>query len=130
MLTTENTDQKQIFTSLKKILSKYNPPFVNGNVKTDKSQYHLWSKVPVSIQGRKPKQVYFAGIIIQKNFVGFYYMPVYTNSKLKQVFEPELLSMLKGKSCFHIKKLDSKIEKQIASALKIGFKMYKEHKWI
>ena len=126
----EQADLDEIFGSLKKILSKFDRSFVEGNVKTDKPQYHLWSKNKISIQGRKPKQVYFAGIIIQKRFVGFYYMPVYTDTKLKDFFEPELLSLLKGKSCFHIKKLDSKLKKQIVSALELGFRQYKKREWL
>ena len=126
----KQTDLNEIFDSLKKILSKFDDIFVEGDVKTDKLQYHLWSKNKISIEGRKPKQIYFAGIIIQKNFVGFYYMPVYADTKLKDFFEPELLSLLKGKSCFHIKKLDSKLNKQIISALDLGFRQYKKRKWL
>jgi len=86
------------------MLEKYSSSFTVDTVKTDKPQYHLWSKNKISIQRRKPKQVYFAGTTIQKNFVEFYYMPAYTTTHLKDFFEPELLSLLKGKSCFHIKK--------------------------
>ena len=126
----KQTDLDETFDSLKKILSKFDGYFVEGNVKTDKIQYHLWSKNKISIEGRKSKQVYFAGIIIQKNFVGFYYMPVYVDTKLKDFFEPKLLSLLKGKSCFHIKKIDSELKKQIASALNLGFKQYKKRRWL
>lgn len=35
----------------------------------------------------------------------------YEEIELKEFFEPELLSLLKGKSCFHVKNLDSKIKK-------------------
>jgi len=130
MVNSELTDFQGIFDSIKKLLAKYAPPLVQGNVKTTKQQYHLWSKDKVSIEKRKPKQVYFAGIIIQKNFVGFYFMPVYSDTKLVDFFEPELLSLLKGKSCFHIKKLDVKTKGQIDRALKLGFREYKKRKWI
>ena len=126
----EQKELKEIFDSLKKILSKFDGTFVQGKVKTDKPQYHLWSKNKISIQGRSPKQIYFAGIIIQKNFVGFYFMPVYADTKLKDFFEPDLLSLLKGKSCFHIKKMDSKLKKQIVSALTLGFRQYKKREWL
>lgn len=124
------SDLQEIFESLRKLLGKFDKNFVQGNVKTDKPQYHLWSKNKISIEGRKPKNVYFAGIIIQKNFVGFYYMPVYADTKLKDFFGPELLSLLKGKSCFHVKKLDPKLKKQIAAALSLGFEQYKKRKWL
>jgi len=39
---------------------------------------------------------------------------------VKDVFRPELLKLLKGKSCFHIKQLDANLEKQIKEALEKG----------
>lgn len=53
-------------------------------------------------------------------------MPVYTDTDLKDVFGAELLNLLKGKSCFHVKTLDAKLEKQIASALKKGYQLCKK----
>lgn len=57
-------------------------------------------------------------------------MPIYIDKELKDVFETELLNLLKGKSCFHIKKIDKKLEKQIKKALDIGFDLYKKRRWI
>ncbi|MCP4049961.1 MAG: hypothetical protein GY730_04565 [bacterium] len=57
-------------------------------------------------------------------------MPVYTDTVLKEVFKPELLSLLKGKSCFHIKKIDPDLENQITDALKKGYDLYKKRDWI
>ena len=72
----------------------------------DASHYDLWSIKDLVIEGRKRKEVYFAGLIIQKSYVGFHFMPVFAEAHLKPVFAPELLELLKGKSCFHFKKLD------------------------
>lgn len=118
----------KIFKRLKKILKKYENPLVP---KFDlDSKYDLWSKKDVVIAGRKRKEVYFAGLIIQSNYVGFYYMPVYVKAEMKKVFKPELLGLLKGKSCFHIKKLDHTLERQIKDALRKGYALYKERGWI
>ncbi len=94
------------------------------------SKYDLWSFKEVEVAGRKRKEVFFASIIIQSRHVGLYYMPVYTDTDLKDVFEPELLKLLKGKSCFHIKKLDSILERQIKEALEAGYQLYKRRGWI
>ena len=118
----------QIYNRLKKILKEYEGP-LKPKFDLD-SKYDLWSFKDIEIDGRKRKEVYFAGLIIQSSYVGLYYMPVYADINLKDVFEPELLSMLKGKSCFHIKKLDDKLEKQIKKALKIGYNLYKKRGWI
>lgn len=90
------------------------------------SKYDPWSFKEVKIAGRKGKEVFFSSIITQSSYVGFYYMSVYIDTNLKEVFEPESLSLLKGKSCFHIKKIDDKLKKQIKKALKIGFQLYKK----
>jgi hypothetical protein len=117
-----------IFDKLKKILKKYENP-LKPKFDLD-SKYDLWSFKDLEIAGRKRREVYFAGLIIQSNYVGFYFMPIYTDTKLKDVFEKELLSTLKGKSCFHIKSLDSKLEKQIKNALKLGYELYEKKGWV
>jgi hypothetical protein len=66
----------------------------------------------------------------QSSYVGFYYMSIYTDVDIKDLFEPELLALLKGKSCFHVRKLDKKLEKQIAKALRVGHQLYKKRGWI
>jgi len=38
---------------------------------------------------------------------------------------PDLRKLLKGKSCFHIKKLDENLVNQIETALKEGLNYYK-----
>lgn len=117
-----------IFQRLKIILKEYEGPFTP---KFDlDSKYDLWSIKNIEIDGRKRKEVYFAGLIIQSKYVGFYFMPIYTDTNLKDGFDPDLLKLLKGKSCFHIKELDAKLEKQIRKALKIGFKLYKSRGWV
>lgn len=124
-------DLNDIFDKLKSLLSKYSPPLT---VKTEnvngKPSYHLWSVKNLKIAKRKRKEVYFAGIITQKDYVGFYYMPVYTNKEFTQFFKPEFLKLLKGMSCFYIKKLDDELLRQIETALEKGFQLYKERGWV
>lgn len=121
-------ERKEIFDQVKTLIKKYEPPFI---ARSDfDSRYELWSEKDVEIAGRKRKEVYFAGLIIQSNYVGFYYMPVYAETTLKDVFGSELLATLKGKSCFHIKKLDEKLLSQIKKSLEAGFKLYKKRGWV
>ena len=122
------TDLDLIFSSLKGLLEAYRPPLV-AKVET-KGRIDLASIKDVVIAGRKRSEIYFASAIIQKGYVGFYFMPVYTTPQMKEFFPPELLSLLKGKSCFHIKKLDRKLLAQIRKALKDGFKLYKTRGWV
>lgn len=117
-----------IFQKLKEILKEYE------NSLTPKfdldSKYDLWSFKDLEIAGRKRKEVNFASLIIHSKHVGFYFMPIYSDTDLKDVFDPELLSTLKGKSCFHIKKWDEQMETQIRKALKIGYTLFTERGWI
>ena len=117
-----------IFQKLKRILMEYEDP-LKSKFDLD-SKYDLWSFKEIEIVGRKRKEVNFATLIIHSKHVGFYFMPIYSDADLKEVFDPELLSTLKGKSCFHIKNLDEQMETQIRKALKIGYDLYNERGWI
>ena len=121
-------DLLEIFLELRALLAQYSPPFQPKN-DTEK-YYDLWSFKDLVIEGRKRKEVYFAGIIIQKDYVGFYFMPVYAEPEVKVFFKPELLSRLKGKSCFHIKELTPELREQIREALVQGFELYKKRGWV
>ncbi|OGU15721.1 MAG: hypothetical protein A2X61_08285 [Ignavibacteria bacterium GWB2_35_12] len=121
-------DLSKIYKRLKSILKKYENP-LKPKMDLD-GKYDLWSFKALEIEGRKRTEVYFAGLIIQSKYVGFYFMPVYSDVNILDVFKPELLKTLKGKSCFHIKYLDDTLEKQIKEALEIGYKLYKKRGWI
>jgi hypothetical protein len=117
-----------IFKQVRTLISQYSPPLV---AKKDQADYYdLWSLKDVVIAGRKKKEVFFAGAIIQKGYVGFYFMPVYVNKEMKKIFAPELLSLLKGKSCFHLRRSDSAIMFQIEEAIKAGFDIYRKNGWV
>ena len=123
----------RIFNTLKIIMEKYSPPF---SVKTPsealkkKRSYELTSYKNVVIAGRPRDEVYFAGLILQKNYVGFYYMLAYADPDVKAELSPEFLSLLKGKTCFHIKSTDKPILDQVKKALDLGLKGYKERGWV
>jgi hypothetical protein len=122
------SDLDEIFQAVKTLLQTYAPPLT---AKTDEAQrYELWSVKDLIIEGRKRKEVFFAGLIVQKGYVGFYFMPVYTDTDLKPVFAPELLKLLKGKSCFHLKKLEPALLDQIRAALQAGFEIYQNRGWV
>ena len=93
-------------------------------------QVSLVSEKQVVIEGRPRAELYFAGALIQKGYVGFYYFPVYCHPPLANLLKPELHKCLKGKSCFHIKRLDPLLLAQIEEALAIGYRFYAERGWI
>lgn len=118
-----------IFEAIKKMLTPYNKGTMILSGGSD-GKVGVISKKPVEILGRKRDELWFAGILIQKGYVGFYYMPVYTDPAIKKLIKPELLKFLKGKSCFHIKKFDKAIFLQIKEALAIGYKDWRQRGWV
>ncbi len=127
----EPADLDAIFDRLETSLRRYVPPFVErtGGVK-GKRDRQLWSERAVEVAGRKRDEVSFAGLIAQKGYVGFYFMPVYTHAEQTAVFAPELLALLKGKSCFHVKRLDDALVGHVDAALATGFALYRERGWV
>lgn len=116
-------DLVSVFDQIKKLISKYS----KGNYKViaDKpGHFELYYGKEVEIAGRKYPEVAFASLLVQKGYVGFYFFPVYIDASIKNKIKPELLKTLKGKTCFHIKKNDPVLLKQIGEALEAGNKYY------
>lgn len=122
------SDLQTIFNTLRPLLARYQPPLLPKH--NDSHYYDLWSHKDLVIAERKRKEVFFAGLIIQKSYVGFYFMPVYSDAEVLDLFQPDLLRLLKGKSCFHIKKLDPELLAQIDAALQTGYALYQQKGWI
>jgi hypothetical protein len=121
-------DLKDIYNALRPLLAKYSPPLV-ATFDLD-SRYELWSQKEVFFAGKKRSEVFFAGLIIQRHYVGLYYMPIYSSPGMKKVLGKELVARLKGKSCFHITALDRTLTAQIRQALKAGMGMYRKNGWV
>ena len=118
-----------IFEKIKALLL----PYVKGEMKMhggDGGKIALINNRPLVIDGRKKPGMWFASALVQKGYVGFYYMPVYMNEPVRKQLHPELLKCLKGKACFYIKKEDPVIYAQIKDALKIGFDDYRKKGWV
>jgi hypothetical protein len=127
-------DLGAIFDELQAMMAVYVPPFtVGGGQIRAKRDYHLIVPVPVMVApnayGGKPYPVAMASLILQKGYVGFYYMPVYMDPGVKKKLAPEFARLLKGKSCFHVKALTPGVREGITSALEIGVKCFRERGW-
>lgn len=124
-------DLDEIFDRIERSLRRYSPPLAarTGTVR-DKRDVHLWSEKAVEVAGRPRDEVFFAGAIVQKGYVGFYFMPVYSDADKKELFAAELLRLLKGKSCFHVRALDDELLRAVDDALEGGFELYRDRGWI
>ena len=119
----ETTDFKEIFTRIKKQMLPYSKKM---EVRVDKeSVYHIYIIKEVELAGRKYKEIYFGGVLIQKTMVAFYFFPIYSHPT-EFVIPAPIKKNLKGKSCFNFKKLDDAQEKAIGQLLKEGLALYKK----
>lgn len=76
------------------------------------------------MQGKqKVDGYYFASIVPKPKDIRLYFFPIYTHA---DAFSPseELNKCLKGKSCFHIKKLSPELETEITEMVKKGVELY------
>ncbi|MGH9746110.1 MAG: hypothetical protein ACRD59_08380 [Candidatus Acidiferrales bacterium] len=123
-----------IFDSLRRLFLRHAPPFqpTHGKIRA-KRDLHLTAPHPVVIPGAyggKPVHPDMASLILQKDYVGFYFMPVYMDPALKKKLSPSLVALLKGKSCFYIKKLDPELLGHIEFALEEGVKSFRQRRWL
>jgi len=125
-------DLDYIFNELKKILKKHAfdldtfEEFLNSKAKIKKDSYHLYGKKQVEKYSKKQK-VFLAGIVKQNNYVGFYFMPIYSDPDKFKLSE-EMEKILHGKTCFYIK--DPSPFNQVEQLLIQGKKLYKKKGWI
>jgi hypothetical protein len=125
-----------IFNELKQILVNNSGDFfesdqyIGSQAKKKKPGYHLYGKKEVSLFGKKPQKIYIAGVIQQKNYVSFYFSPIYSHPDEFKNISPNLKNTLKGKSCFNINNLAPQILKELEKLLERGIEKYKEIKWI
>ena len=117
-----------IFARLKSVLGSYSPPM--KAVSDSAKRYDLYTTKEVEMFGRKYPSLYFAGIKLQKGSVGFYYFPLYMYPEMLADIPPELKKLLKGKTCFHIKKYDEEIFRQVEKVMKEGLKCYTKKNFI
>ena len=127
---------EDIFLEIKKIIKGQSSNFlikdqyIGSQAKQKKPAYHLYGSKEVSLFGKKPQPTYIAGVIQQKNYISFYFSPIYSHPDSFTSISSDLKKFLKGKSCFNINKTTPQLLKEIEDILKKGIELYKEIEWI
>ncbi|HXX99677.1 MAG TPA: hypothetical protein VEI54_02080 [Candidatus Limnocylindrales bacterium] len=126
---------ESVYEELVGMMKRHAPPFRTDLpcVSGKKKGCQLAVPKPVAVPGAyggKPVNLQMAAVILQKGYVGFYLMCIYMNDGVKKKLSPALLKLLQGKTCFHVKKLDDGLRKDIAAALEMAEKDYRERGWI
>lgn len=120
----------EIYDALYKEVKPYEKGVLKPTIDIQ-GKYDLWAKKKVFAAGKMRDEFAFVGLILQSNYVGFYFMPIYTNPEdVRPEIAPDLLKSLKGKSCFHIKKVDKDVLEEIREAMKVGYAQYKKNGWL
>ena len=122
------TNLIEIFQTIR---AQMQPYAVEGfKVKTDSDlAYHLSTDQQHNKQHIENTEIYFFGVEVKSDYVGFYYNPIFTAKEIDLIFFPDLTSILKENDCFQITQLDNELLKSISNALKLGAKMYKQKEW-
>lgn len=109
-----------VFDSLRDILKKYEPRLI---VLHDKpGNYYL--NTPYC--ERFKKEVCFGAATIKKNYVSYYFMPIYGCPEMVRDLSPELNARMQGKACFNFKEVDRELFKELAQLTKAGFDRFKK----
>lgn len=118
------TDPKEIDNVLRTIIKAHVGPLQFR--KDDDSGLEAAGTIPTMQGKQKVDGIYFASVIPKPKDARLYFFPIYTDPTHFENIAPELRKCLKGKSCFHIKKLDDTLKKHITEMVSIGIKRYQE----
>lgn len=106
---------KETFEHLKPLLLPYEKTLTNKAKAS--GCYELYSIKKLILNGKEKDEMFFAGLMTKKDYIGFYFMPIYTHPDEFTDLPEELKKRLKGKSCFHIKKPDAALDKHFEERL-------------
>jgi hypothetical protein len=115
-----NNEFRAVFEKLRDILKKYEPRLV---VLHDKpGSYYL--NTPYCHEFKK--EICLGAATIKKNYVSYYFMPIYGCPEMVQGLSPELKARMQGKACFNFKKVDDDLFKELAQLTKTGIQRFKK----
>jgi hypothetical protein len=123
-----------VYKAVERLMLTYSPPFRTdiSCVTRGKKSLQLTVPKPVAVPGAyggKPTKLMMSGLILQKDFVGFYLMCIYMNDAVKKKLSPRLLKLLKGKTCFHLKCIDDDLLRDIRHALNLSVSVFRQKDW-
>lgn len=84
-----------------------------------------------TMQGKqKVDGIYFASVVPKPKDIRLYFFPIYTHKDAIGFLSEDLSKMLKGKSCFHIKRLDDTLIQEISTMISKGVSTYQAAGWL
>lgn len=117
---------KEVFEKIKSVLQKQCPPMVIS--KDDENNFELIGNKPVPYGSTKKivPGMFFVSIILNKTMVSFHFFPMYLNKEIYEPLVPNMIKLLKGKTCFNIKDDKEINEKELNALLSKGIDVWKK----
>lgn len=117
----------EIESELRALLKTACPPLIVSKEKADILEVSGTKEV---MQGKQKVQGhYFASIVPKPKDTRLYFFPIYTHPNAFKL-SSDLQKMLKGKSCFHINKLDKQIKAELKAMINKGLDLYQNDQLI
>jgi hypothetical protein len=113
-----------IFEKIKSVLQKQSPPMVVS--KNIKDCFELIGNKPVPYGSKKVMApgMYFCSVLVRKDMISFHFFPIYMKREMFEPLIPNMIKLLKGKSCFNFKKPEHIDEKELSALLKKGIEAW------
>jgi hypothetical protein len=109
-----------LFARLKTLLTPYAPSLTI--IDDEPGKYFL--ETGYSEKWKKP--LFFGSVVVQKNYVSYYLMPVYMYPDLLEGISPELKKRMQGKSCFNFKQVDEMLLAELGSLTQQSFTRFQK----
>lgn len=125
-------EQRKIFSQVLMLLQPYSKRL--DNRKNTPEQYELWTRHNFRSQSMNPRNkrgILFAGVLILKDGIGFYFYPLYLEPSFDAKIDEHIRKLYKGGSAFRFDELlsDASIEKLNLLLLE-GWQYYQQHSWV
>lgn len=111
-------DFPAVFETLRAILK----PYAKKMTVTQDTENAFYLDAPYSEKWKK--ELYFGSVHIKKNYVSFYFMPVYMHPDLLRGVSPELKKRMQGKSCFNFKTVEKSLFDELSRLVKQGHERF------
>jgi hypothetical protein len=118
------TDLKEIESTFKTMLKGLAPSIKIR--KDNEKAFEAAGTIPAMQGKQKVDGYYFASVMPKPKDVRLYFFPIYTHADAFSDVSDELRKCLKGKSCFHVKKLSPELETEFGEMIKKGAELYKQ----
>lgn len=118
-------DINEMWLILKSLLKNHENVF---NIVSDSEEKFEVIGTKAVMQGKqKVEGHYFATLIPKPKDLRFYFFPAYTHAdEIKVLMNETLTKFLKGKSCFHIKKVDDAVIENLKVIIDRGVDLYQK----